>query len=304
MKSVVVLMSTYNGQKYVVDQLESLIKQQGVELSILIRDDGSNDNTIDILKKYANNYHFFKIFEGVNKGVLYSFTALCRYALDNLCADYYAFCDQDDVWDSNKLMIAVEKLNDFPSEKANLYFSNARLVDENLSYIRDLYSPGEIKIGKKMALVQIPTFGCCCVFNRKALEYFLEIPNQKQGHDHWIYLICSFFGNVYYDEGTHIDYRQHKNNVSGKKEKGWKLILVRLHTLFVYGLDHNFDEKAKQLLQFKDRLNREDYDYIYKVANYRNRLKYKLELLFSKNYRTGNFMKDLTIIIRILVNKL
>lgn len=304
MNTVAILVSTYNGQQYISEQLDSLLLQKGVSIVIIVRDDGSKDGTIQILEDYEKRYSDIKVIKDENRGVLYSFTELCKYALENVEADYYAFCDQDDVWDSDKLSIAVSKIDKYPSNESNLYFSNARLVDKNLDYIRDLYEPGEIKIGKKMALVQIPTFGCTCVFNRHALIDFLAIPNQKQGHDHWIYLVCTYLGNVYYDEDSHIDYRQHGNNASGKKERGIKLVLLRLHTLFVYGLNHNFDEKAQQLLYYKDRLKPDDLAYIKKVAYYRKHILDKMSLLFSRSYSTGDFMKDLTIKIRILVNRL
>lgn len=304
MITVAVLLSSYNGQQYIVEQLDSLLAQQDVNIIIIVRDDGSKDKTPQIVEKYVEKYHNITLMKEENKGILYSFNRLCKYALENVKADYYAFCDQDDVWHRDKLSVAVSQLNRFPSNVPNLYFSNARLVDENLNYIRDLYEPGEIKIGKKMALVQIPTFGCSCVFNRQALIDFLAVPNQKQGHDHWIYLVCSYLGNVFYDEEGHIDYRQHGNNASGNKTRGLKLILLRLHTLFVYGLNHNFDEKAQQLLYYKDRLKPDDLAYIKKVAYYRKHILDKINLLFSRSYSTGDFMKDLTIKIRILVNRL
>lgn len=297
-------MSTYNGQKYLREQMESLLQQEGVALKIVVRDDGSKDNTIQILEEYSHKYDFITVLKENNVGVSKSFNRLCRYACDNVEADYYAFCDQDDVWDKDKLIVAVNKLKDRPNDKPNLYFSNLKMVDENLNYIRDLFMPGEVRIGNPMALIQVFTYGCTCVFNRKGLDDFCAIPINEMFHDHWIFELCSYLGSVYYDEKAHINYRQHSSNVSGAKSKGLKLLKVRLNTFFKRGLEHNFDLSAKQILFFDDRIYPQYYDFVYRIAHYREHLSYKLSLLFSRTYRTGNLAKDLIIKFRILINKL
>ena len=303
MSKVAILMSTYNGEKYIKEQIDSLVLQKGVELDIIIRDDGSKDSTVGILQEYVRKYSFITVLEEHNLGVSKSFDRLCRYACENNPVDYYAFCDQDDVWDDDKLVVALEKLKEFPDSEPNLYFSNLKMVDGNLDYMRNQYSPGEVRIGSPMALIQVFTYGCTCVFNRKALEIFCAIPENNLCHDHWIYELCTYMGNVYYDENSHINYRRHDSNVSGIKTSGWELLVQRFNT-FRKGLTHNFDESAKQILFFGDKIKPQYYDYVYKVAHYREKLLYKLWLLTSPTYRTGNFSKDLTIIFRILINKL
>lgn len=304
MKTVAILMSTYNGQKYLREQMESLLQQEGVTLKIVVRDDGSRDNTIQILEDYCNKYDFITVLKENNIGVSKSFNCLCGYACENVEADYYAFCDQDDVWYKDKLIVAVNKLENLPNDKPNLYFSNLKMVDENLNYIRDLFMPGEVRIGSPMALIQVFTYGCTCVFNRKGLDDFCAIPINEMFHDHWIFELCTYLGSVYYDETAHINYRQHTSNVSGAKSKGLKLLQVRLNTFFKRGLDHNFDLSAKQILFFKNRVYPQYYDYVYKIAHYREHFGYKLSLLFSNTYKTGNLSKDIIIKFRILINKL
>ena len=297
-------MSTYNGQKYLREQMESLLQQEGVALKIVVRDDGSKDNTIQILEEYSHKYDFITVLKENNVGVSKSFNCLCKYACDNVEADYYAFCDQDDVWDKDKLLIAVNKLENLPNDKPNLYFSNLKMVDENLNYIRDLFTPGEVRIGSPMALIQVFTYGCTCVFNRKGLDDYCAIPVNEMFHDHWIFELCTYLGSVYYDEAAHINYRQHSSNVSGAKSKGLKLLKVRLNTFFKRGLEHNFDLSAKQILYFEDRIYPQYYDFVYRIAHYREHISYKLALLFSRTYKTGNLAKDLIIKFRILINKL
>ena len=94
---VLILLSVYNGQKYLQEQLNSLYNQRGVDVSILIRDDGSSDHSIDIIRENQKD-HDIKLIEGKNVGFAQSFWELVRNATE---ADYYAFCDQDDYWEEN-----------------------------------------------------------------------------------------------------------------------------------------------------------------------------------------------------------
>lgn len=306
MTTVTVLMSTYNGHKYLLEQLDSLLQQKDVIITIVVRDDGSSDNTLELLFNFKNEHHHINmvIFQGENRGVTKSFEILCKEALKLPPTDYYAFCDQDDVWDSDKLITAINKLDLYAQNEPNLYFSNLRMVNEDLTFMRNLFEPGEVKIGSPMALIQVFTYGCTCVFNRKGLEDFCAIPSNEMFHDHWIFELCTYLGNVYYDETPHISYRQHGTNESGAKSRGIGLILVRLHTLFFKGLHHNFEISAKQILFFSDRIKPQYFDYVYKIANYRKNFRLKCGLLFSSTYKTGNFTKDLIIKFRILINKL
>ena len=101
---VSVLMSTYNGEKYLHEQINSILGQQGVEIHLLIRDDGSSDGTVEICKEYAKKYNQITFYQGENLGVGKSFLDLLKHAPD---ADYYSFADQDDVWLEDKIIRAV-----------------------------------------------------------------------------------------------------------------------------------------------------------------------------------------------------
>lgn len=302
--TVCVLMSTYNGEKYLHDQIKSLLSQLDINLKIVIRDDGSDDNTLTILSEYESFYPNIKILREKNCGAEESFNLLCQYALNHEKADYYAFCDQDDVWDNNKLKIAISKLKKYDNSKPNLYFSNLKKVDGNLNFIENLYRENEVFTDKEKTLVQIFTFGCTCVFNRKALENYCRPKQQLTFHDNWIYCICSYLGNVYYDSEGHIKYRQHGNNLSGQHSNGFSLILFRIARPFKGNLGHDFEIMAKQLLEFENELESKDLKMIKRVAGYRDNLSSKIALLFSLRYSTGKIFKDLCIRYRILTNSL
>ena len=133
---VCILMSTYNGEKYLEEQLESLVRQEGVEIRILVRDDGSKDATADIVKRWQAKYpKIIEFVQGENVGFAMSFTHLLQMAVERYPAvEYFAFCDQDDVWLPNKLRIAIDKLTSHEKELA-LYISTTKLVDQNLNFI-------------------------------------------------------------------------------------------------------------------------------------------------------------------------
>lgn len=304
MPTVTVLMSSYNGDKYISEQIESLLAQKGVEIRIVIRDDGSKDQTNNILSEYSSKYSEIIIIKGDNCGAEESFNRLCKYAVEEESSDYYAFCDQDDVWDEDKLTVAINSLKGFDNTLPLLYFSNLKMVDENLNYIRDFYSKDEVFIDKSKTLVQIFTYGCTCVFNRKALEYYCQVESQSTFHDNWIYCICSYLGKVIYDPCGHIQYRQHGNNLSGHRATGLTLLAYRIKRLFKGNLGHDFENMAKQMLHFSDDLSTKDKQIINLVAYYRNNLYSRIRLFFSCEYRTGNIFKDICIRYRILSNNL
>jgi len=213
---VQVLLSTYNGEKYLEEQLNSLLAQDYPNVEILIRDDGSSDDTLAILEKYAGHYPNVKVIYGKNLGVIQSFFELLRLSLPE--AEYIAFCDQDDVWEKDKISRAVRFLEQYSADVPLLYCSRVTLVDENLSIIRRSQIP---KRGPSFenALVQDIATGCTIVINRISRELLMkEIPKIALMHDWWMYLVVSAFGNVVYDVEPRILYRQHSSNVTGYKK--------------------------------------------------------------------------------------
>lgn len=210
---ITVLMSTYNGEKFLREQIDSILNQQNVELVLLIRDDGSSDKTIEIIEEYEKKDARVSHYVGENVGPGRSFFDLIKNAPES---DYYAFCDQDDVWDSDKLASAVDFLQPLDESKPNLYYSNLRLVDGNLIFIRNAHEKPIDEEKKYSALARNVLTGCTAVFNNNAKNLLRNhLPNINILHDGWLYLICKLFGNVVYDFTPHISYRQHGGNVVG-----------------------------------------------------------------------------------------
>ena len=119
MYKVAVLLATYNGEKYLKEQIESVLNQKDVEIELLVRDDCSDDETRNILKSYQDK-GLLKFYGEKRMNVPYTFFDLIDNAPE---ADYYAFCDQDDVWDNDKLITAINALSEFKNDEMNLYCS-------------------------------------------------------------------------------------------------------------------------------------------------------------------------------------
>ncbi len=228
MYKVAVLMSTYNGEKYLREQIDSILAQRDVDVTLFIRDDGSADCTIEIIKKYQRGNSSIKLNIGKNVGVGNSFLQLVYDAGDGF--DYYAFSDQDDVWMPEKTYKAINKINE--KEDPCLYCSNQTLIDQSGSIIA---------VRRKKPIHQDPlsilcnneVTGCTMLWN-KALYCLLadrkRRPSQEllkiRIHDVWVAMVASVVGEIYYDEKAYINYRQHENNVVGVKKgsllKEWK----------------------------------------------------------------------------------
>lgn len=283
MKIVTVLMSTYNGAEYLSEQIDSLLKQEGVEVSILVRDDGSTDNTIKLLDEYQKE-GILTWYSGENLRSAKSFLDLIKHAPSS---DYYAFCDQDDVWNKNKLRRAVNKLDKLKEDIPKLYCANYQLVDAVLNELPDNGHMSTTTLEE--ALIASNCTGCTTVFNRKLLEYLkVDVPQYIVMHDDWAHKVClALGGKVIYDNEKVLMYRQHGNNVDGgvhnKREKVVQ-ILKRIRSKECI--------RSKQLEEilriYKIYIPKENYYKIKMVASYRNKnIIERLKLAFSKIITTS-----------------
>lgn len=226
MEKVQVLMSTYNGERYLEEQLKSLFNQKDVDVCVLVRDDGSTDATIDILHEYSLN-HQLTYYQGENLKPARSFMHLISQAGK---ADYYAFSDQDDVWDEDKLIAAINKLKGH--KEPSLYMSATKIVDENLHYIKT--NPVHSYHTLENALIKNEATGCTQVFNDALLQVMQRYnPAFIKMHDSWITRVTYAIGGfVYIDENAYISYRQHGDNVLGYREPKLKKLMGQLKEAF------------------------------------------------------------------------
>ncbi len=214
-KKVQILMSTYNGEKFLEEQIESLLRQSWINLEILIRDDGSKDRTREILKKYSDKYENIHVYLGTNLGVAKSFFELLKKS----DADYVGFCDQDDIWLEQKIEKAVAELEQ--ERGPALYCSNKILVDSTGNPMNK-QDNRKRKPGFGNAVVECICTGCTAVMNQELAEILKsKVPDHAILHDWWTYLAASYVGKVIFDEQAYIYYRQHQENVIGAKPGFW-----------------------------------------------------------------------------------
>ena len=228
MEKVCVLQSTYNGKKYLKEQIDSILNQENVDVQLIVRDDGSNDSTPDILSKYSNDKRIIYSIE-TNIGPAKSFLQLLKNAP---ASNYYAFSDQDDIWDKDKLYCAIEKMKGIDSCPC-LYFSTTESVDENLNTIKTNNIKPKLTFGE--SLIYAYASGCTMVMNNKLHETILSYqPEYIPMHDYLIISVAHAVGaKIVFDETPHIKYRQHNNNVIGAQQSFYKKWKERFNRIFI-----------------------------------------------------------------------
>lgn len=194
--------------------MDSVLHQDFLELTILVRDDGSTDETLRVLEKYSGLRNV-QILQGHNIGVAGSFFTLLEVSSPE--AEYVAFCDQDDVWKEDKISRAIGILEKHCNNVPAMYCSRSTLVDEKLNLLGLSQFYGR-KPAFGNALVQNIATGSTIVINNAARQLLLrKLPSAAIIHDWWIYLVVSAFGKVIYDFESRILYRQHSANTIGEK---------------------------------------------------------------------------------------
>lgn len=272
MKKIIVLMSTYNGEKYLKEQIDSILKQKGdFIIDILVRDDGSTDNTINILEEYQNN-NKLNWYSGENLKTAKSFMNL----IFNVCKDYdyYAFSDQDDYWESNKLQKAIDKLRN-GELIPKLYYSNAELVDSNLNSLNKKLYKNDPSVDLYTVVSGANIIGCTIVFNKKLLELLQtgKFPSLIRMHDSYIAMVCvSANGEILYDRNSYIKYRQHGNNVIGTQYTILNKINNRIHDIFTKS-KITLDEQVKEILNiYGNNITSDNRKWLENIANYRKNI--------------------------------
>lgn len=219
--TVEVLLATYNGEVFLQEQLDSLFSQEGVNVSVIARDDGSSDGTMDILQVYAKRHpDRLRILPSEARlGPRGSFSALMNAATEK----YIAFSDQDDVWLPGKLSTLLQRLQSLESRvgsnKPCLVHCDLAVVDRELHQIAPSfwqYSGIDPRRNSfRNLLFQNTVTGCATLFNRAMLERAAPVPPDAVMHDHWISLCASAFGHIGVEPKALVLYRQHGNNSIG-----------------------------------------------------------------------------------------
>ena len=304
MNKILILLSAYNGEKFIEEQIKSLLAQENVDIHVLIRDDGSTDGTCGIVDKYVNETNRVTLIKGENTGCAGSFYAVAKEACENYPDyDYYAFSDQDDVWLSDKCERACTALNKL-KESSNymLYASAYQMTDASLNPIPTVMLPSNKTFGE--SLVIQPTIGCTMVFNYNLLSLFVK--GGADGilmHDSWIYKMCLGCGGTYiYDDKPTILYRQHGHNVKGGDQTFGQLWKQRLGN-FLHSRCSRSVQAMHLLERYKDDLTPENKVIISDFVACRHSFFKRLKVAFSPKYKTVKFSHEALFRVAVLLNK-
>lgn len=244
-RKVAVLLAAYNGGQYLQDQLASLASQSYPAIDVWLSDDGSTDNTIAIADKAARRWSKgnFAIIRRNSElslpcgrgGDVDLLLARCKANFlslilnDAIDAEYFAFCDQDDIWEPTKLSRAVAWLNDQPEDLPAMHCSRTRIIDD-AGRERGLSLRFSRPPGFRNAIVQNIAAGNTIVMNRAAMTALRQhsVDGQFVSHDWWAYiLVTALGGRVRYDEEPLTQYRQHSGNLIGENAS-WRARMMRL----------------------------------------------------------------------------
>lgn len=257
-KSVAILLSTYNGSKYLKNQLDSLFAQTYKDFEIVARDDGSSDDTVEIL----SSYNVKVLNTGENLGAKMSFDALLEYAVNNSASEYFMFCDQDDVWNTDKIEKTLAKMQEMKQQFGDiplLVHTDLEVVDEKLNTINSSFmnfqkiNPGINNFHN--LLIQNTITGCTMMINRKLAKMCLPIPDKAIMHDWWIGLVATQFGEIGYVDEPTIKYRQHTSNTIGAK--GFDTTFVLKSISKKVSLGGNISQANAFLKKFRNELDDE-----------------------------------------------
>lgn len=296
-EKVDILLPTYNGERFLKEQLDSILNQTYKNIRIIISDDCSKDSTPEILKEYKEKDDRIEIYlQPQNLGVVKNI----EFLLEKVENPLYMLSDQDDVWLPNKIEKSVGKLK---KENADLVFGDLEVVDENLNTIYPSFGDFMLlnrKINKyintyKLNYLYNCVTGCTILSKKELIKKIIPLPDDSKYviHDYWIGLIASLNGRMAYMPEKYIKYRQHGDNQVGtdKISHGFQE-LEQVRELFinvklgVFGTYVKHEEVFPKELQ---ELNKKAYKYFKDIENKKN-FNFKGWTTFHKLYKTEKFM--------------
>lgn len=292
-----VLLATYNGEKYLKEQIDSILEQTYKNIRLIISDDCSKDRTPEILKEYQQNddrieLHIQKSNLGVVKNI--------EFLLKQVKSPYYMLADQDDYWLPEKVEKSLEKLKE---ENANLVFGDLEVVDKNLKTMYSSFNDYMLltrKINKyidsyKVNYLYNCVTGCTVLAKKATIEKILPLPTNSKHliHDHWIGLMVALNGKLAYIPEKYIKYRQHGNNEVGteKISHGFKE-LKQVRNLFIevkLGIFETYVENNEKFPKELQKLNKEAYEYFKKIEK-KEKFNFRSWKTFYELYKTEKFM--------------
>ncbi|MCC8137118.1 MAG: glycosyltransferase family 2 protein [Clostridiales bacterium] len=282
--TVAVLMSTYNGERFLEEQIDSILNQEEVHVKLIVRDDGSSDSTVDILNNYGRNVTWYR---GENKGSARSFMELLYNAES---ADFYAFSDQDDIWYPKKLIRAIRMINNYPDDKCVLYASNQNMIDKKGNNIGIRFTNDKANADFFDIFFNSDISGCTMVLNKKLRETLSKIENRPDDrvfkyvmHDVWINISSRCLGTFIYDSEPSMDFRRHDSNVTTATKYNFKDKMIHAFRFLVSGKKCTYKIWAQEIIKiYGSNIVEENVGHLEKLANYDGSFESKRILLHDK----------------------
>lgn len=227
--SIAVVVSTYNGAAYIEEQLASIFSQDYPTVHVVVRDDGSTDDTLSLLRRHAESGDI-ELIEGHNIGVAKSFIELITSVAD--AYDYVALCDQDDVWHPDKLSRAIGSLSLLDQSKPQLYCSEYTFCDESMHPVGRSHL-NHIGVNFQTQLYDNMVSGNTCVLNHRLAQLVSAAGTEGvYCHDWWISLVACALGSLVFDDFSSLEYRRTGSNASPTGTGGLALLARRIRVFF------------------------------------------------------------------------
>lgn len=260
MHSIDILLATYNGEKFIKEQINSLLEQSYKDFQILVCDDNSIDSTLEILSEFIKNnpkkISLIRKPKNIPRGAMNTFV----YLMSKSSAKYIMFCDQDDVWNQNKIETTLSEIKrqeaTFGEKTPILVHSDLEIVNHALEQISPSFISSQKIIPEsnfKNILIKNSATGCTIMINKVTLIGVGDFPEKAIMHDWWLVLYASAFGKVAYIDKPLIKYRQHANNVLGAKKSGLKNILTQSRKIYasLQKKESPLDKYVNQAISFQ-----------------------------------------------------
>ena len=291
-----ILLASYNGEKYISEQLDSIINQTYKNWELIIRDDGSKDETVTILNKYEKKDERIKVLrdDKGNLGFLKNFEEL----LYNAKEEFVLFSDQDDFWLKNKLEKFVEKIRDLDEKvlsKPLLIHCNSLVCDDKLEIIKEEFIDSKIakKTNSNIYFFEYIVQGSTSMVNKKMIKESLPFLKNVTLHDRYFHLLSQFLGTRVFIDESLVKYRQHERNEIGANRSIIKNIMSKK---YFYVEDRKLIEEIKE--KYIKCLRKRDLNDIEKYLEVTDRNKNRLERFWLSKYFQMKLLKRLVLLIK------
>jgi glycosyltransferase involved in cell wall biosynthesis len=304
--TVHILLATYNGGRYLNEQLESLARQTHCAWTLTVSDDGSIDDSLAIVKRFASQVaQPVTVLQGPMQGSsTANFCYLVAQAQADKVQDLYAFCDQDDVWHDDKLQRAVHWHAQNPSQNVRLYCGRTQFANERLQPTS--ISPGINRLPSfGNALVQNIASGNTMVFSHAVLLAQKKVaPEHSVWHDWTTYIVATALGGlVWFDDEPFLYYRQHAGNVIGAND-GLKAQIARMRPLFEGRFKQWSDINAGAVQDLQGLMNKQHLQIFSEFQKMRSAplLSQRINIFYKSNIRRQLFLSNATLALALALN--